>query len=283
MSESTVVNIDKLSSLDKLFKRSRPLTQYKNLTDEELRAKIKAKYIDINNEVSKDEDLDIEDMFVDKDEKKLAKKLIKKYLSTYTIETISDKNTLKQLVFLEVFNTRLEKELNTYHKDGQPSPTKTVDALHSNLNQISTLKDKLGLSRDKRAENVNDGYSVLNTLFKKHKIWREENQGSRNANCPYCSKMILFKIRTDVWEAQKHPFFRDKVLVNDHLMAMYKDNKISKHDVARVLGTSLDYISWLVKKIYFKEFNIPTKVEEIEEILVEENKSEEIKELILKA
>jgi DNA-directed RNA polymerase subunit RPC12/RpoP len=87
------------------------------------------------------------------------------------------------------------------------------------------------------------------------KKWREENQGSRSLQCPHCGKMVLLKIRTDIWESLKHPFFKDKILANTHLMEMYRIGKISKHDVAKVLGTSVDYVAWLVKKIYQKEFN----------------------------
>jgi DNA-directed RNA polymerase subunit RPC12/RpoP len=257
--------------LDNLFKRARPLKQYQSLSDEELMGLIIEKE-SLKTDESSIEELDIEDMFIDKQEKKEAKKLLRKYLTTYTIETISEKNTLKQLVFLEIFNIRLQRELNKYHEQDQPSPVKTVEALHSNLTQISILKEKIGLSTDKKGKNLNEGYAILSTLFKKWKIWREENQGSRSCNCPHCGKMIMLKIRTEAWEAQKHPYFKDRILANDHLMDLYKREKITQHDVARILGTSIDYISWLVKKIYFKEFGIVNKVNEEDEV----SKNEEI-------
>jgi len=63
--------------------------------------------------------------------------------------------------------------------------------------------------------------------------------------------MTLLKIRTDAWEAQKHPFFKDRVLANKHLMKMYKDKKISQKDVALVLDCSDDYIDWMIKRVKF--------------------------------
>jgi uncharacterized protein YbjQ (UPF0145 family) len=244
-----------------LFNKYKSLKQYKDLTDDEIRVKVKEKLED--KELF--DELDIEGMFIDKDEKKEAKALLLKYLNTYTIETISERNTLKQLVFLEVFNNRLQRELNNYYKEQQPAPQKTVESLHSNLNQISSLKDKLGLSMDKKGKEINEGYGVLSSMMKKYKIWRDENQGSRTLVCPHCGKMTLLKIRMESWEAQKHPFFKDRILANPHLMHLFKIGKISKHDVAKVLHTSLDYIDWLIKKVYYREFNIlPPDVKEIE-------------------
>jgi hypothetical protein len=103
----------------------------------------------------------------------------------------------------------------------------------------------------------------LGSMMKKYKIWRSENQGSRTLVCPHCGKMTLLKIRMEAWEAQKHAFFKDRILANPHLMEMYKNGKISKHDVAKVLHTSLDYIDWLIKKVYYRDFNLlpPTDME----------------------
>ena len=60
----------------------------------------------------------------------------------------------------------------------------------------------------------------------------------------------MLKIRTEAWEALKHPFFQDKLLANRPLWKLYKDKKITKEDVANVLGCSAQYIDWLEKKIY---------------------------------
>ena len=65
--------------------------------------------------------------------------------------------------------------------------------------------------------------------------------------------MILLKIRTEAWEALKHPFFKDKILANKQLWLLYKKGKITKKDVSLVLGTSEDYVDWLEEKIYKKD------------------------------
>jgi DNA-binding XRE family transcriptional regulator len=40
------------------------------------------------------------------------------------------------------------------------------------------------------------------------------------------------------------------VLKNDELHGLYKLGKITKEEVAKVLGVSADYIDWLDEKIY---------------------------------
>jgi hypothetical protein len=56
------------------------------------------------------------------------------------------------------------------------------------------------------------------------------------------------KMRTSAWEAQAHPFLKDTVLANEHLIDLYKNRKLSKEDVALILGTSADYTRWLISK-----------------------------------
>jgi len=248
-------------NIEKLYKKLRHLVQYKEKSDSEL-YKIAAEKLSVENDKEDegeseevgDEVADVENMFIDREEKKEARSLLKKYLNHYSFEHISEKNTVKQLVFLEVFHNRLQRELNTYHKEAQPAPPKTVESLHANLNQISALKNQLGIRKDKEKHSQSDAYIALETLKKKFKKWREENQGSRTLSCPHCGKLIMLRIRTDIWEAQRHPFFVDRFLANKHLMTLLKEAKISKLDVARVLDVSVDYVDWLLDKIFPKSF-----------------------------
>ena len=248
-------------SIEKKFKRLRNLPQYKDIGNEELMKIAESKV----EEAEKDEDsVEIEEMFTNKDEKKAAVLLLRKYLKNYTFDNISEKNTVKQLVFLEVFNSRLQAELNQYHEQQQPSPPKTIESLHSNLTQISLLKAQLGIRKDKEKSNYSDAYLVLENLKKKFKKWGEENQGSRTLICPHCSKMVMLKIKMESWEAQKHPFFIDRFIANIHLMTMYKNGKISIEDVAKVLQTSQDYVTWLLEKVFPKSFKPEERKEEVQ-------------------
>jgi len=194
-------------------------------------------------------DLDITSKFDDKDERKAAVLLARKYLKDYSFEYASDKAVLKELIYLEVINLRIQTMLNEFYTDSKAVPVQMLDGLHKNTVQITTLRETLGLVKDGKEE-AQTGLTTIDVLKKKFKKWREENQGSRTLVCPECSKMVMLKIRTESWEACKHPFFRDRFLTNDHLIHMFQIGKITKEDVAKVLGTSPDYVDWIISKIY---------------------------------
>lgn len=205
--------------------------------------------------------LGVEGLFTDKEEIKLAKELEKKYLTEYSIESVSDKNLLYYLIYLEVLHTaKLQKAANEFTSSNENLPTWLLDSIHKNINQIIEIKDKLGLN--KKEEKSNDAYQTLELLKKKFKIWADNNQGSRTLVCPHCSQMIMLKIRTEQWEAQKHPFFKDRLLGNESLIRLYKSGKLTKEDVASILGTSSDYTDWLINKWNIK-VDVPPKIEEV--------------------
>ena len=218
---------------------------YKGRTDIEL-ARIAEVKIRIDNLV---DDLDVEGQFENKDEAKEARALAKKYFSDYTFEFISDKNALKQLIFLEVLNKRIQKMLNDFYKDSASVPIQMLDGLHKNITQITSLKESLGLTKDGKEEGKSDALTAIDTLKRKFKKWREENNGSRTVICPECSKMILLKMRTDMWETQKHPYFIDRFLGNKELFRLLEIGRLTRKEVADILQTSQDYIDWIVNKL----------------------------------
>jgi hypothetical protein len=196
-----------------------------------------------------------------KGEKRWANNQFKSYRERYHIENFSDLEILSELVFRETLQQRTKKKIEKFTSKGKGKDNNTVIPQHllsfldENLERILTLKEKLGLFEDK----TTDPFQHIQTLKKKFKKWLSENQGSRSFPCPHCSKMIMLKIRTDKWESKKHPFFKDRILANKHLWEMYKEGKITKEDVAKVLGTSDRYINWLEERIYNKDSENPSE------------------------
>ena len=178
------------------------------------------------------------------EEKKVVENLLEKYLRDYSIETISDVNTLKEVIYYEVIQHRLQDKMNEL-AENKTIPIQLVNVMHENSDAIIRLKNSLGLFETKEK----DDKDVLNLLKKRFKVWLAENQGSRTLICPHCNKMVLLKIKTDAWEAQKHPFFKDRILYNKHLIKLLNDNKINKEDVAKILECSIDYVDWVIDKI----------------------------------
>jgi DNA-directed RNA polymerase subunit RPC12/RpoP len=225
--------------LENKKKKLRNLPKYKDSTDAELEAVL---------EKNKYKNLSIETLFSDAEEIKLAKTLEKKYLEEFDLENISDKELLRSLIYLEVFQFRLQTTANEFKSTNGSIPVQIVDPLHKNINQIIGLKDRLGLNKKEKEIEETDALKSIELLKKKFKVWREHNQGSRTLVCPYCSKMVMLKIRTEAWEAQKHPFFQDRLLGNEHLISLYKAGRLDRVDISKILEVSTDYIDWLIGK-----------------------------------
>ena len=223
------------------LQRLRNLISMKNKTEDELRDRA------ITTIKERQASTEMDALFTDKKEAKVANDLLGRYLEDYAIESVSDRNTLREIIYLEVVQRRLQEKLNAYYaKDDQAIPIQLVKAIHENSEAILRLKESLGLNRSKEAKNK---YDVLESLKKRFKKWRDENQASRTAVCPHCTKPIMFKIRTEAWELQQHPFFKDKIIANDHLIRMYKEQRITKEDVGKVLEVSSDYVDWVINKL----------------------------------
>lgn len=228
----------------KKTKFERALTQVTNIDQKdssEAQLKEKAERLVKDRELMAD--INITAMFTDSDEQSLSKDLLKKYLQDYTIETISDKNTLRQVIYLEITHVRFQNALNEL-KDLKVVPDKLVKTMHDNLNQIISLKDKLGITRTKKDEAVKDGFGYLQMLKRKYKVWLKDNQATRHMFCPHCVKPIMMVIKPDSWIALKHPFFKDRILGNEALIKVYKEQRpLTVQDVRDIFGTSDDYIT----------------------------------------
>ena len=193
-----------------------------------------------------DEAFELITKFKDYKEKKFAKVLLYRYLDDFSNVTISDKNILKDLIYYEVVQLRLQKKLNDLTDRDNAVPTNLLDTLHANSEMILSLKSSLNLFSKKEQKN---SYDVLENLKKKFKIWRKENQASRYSQCPHCGKAILWKIRPEHWELQKHPFFKDRIIYNKHLALLYEQKKITREDFAKILEVSPYYIDWVLSKV----------------------------------
>lgn len=203
-------------------------------------------------------------------EKRKALSLFNEYKSRHHIDRFSDLGLLEELCFAEIMQERYKTLIVKIERLSKKKPVKdgvikneevkipqyVLDFLNDNLEKILTLKEKLGLFAEEKGE---DPFKYLQRLDKKFHLWEQENQGSREVVCPFCSKLFFLHIRTDKYEAVKTPFFKDKILTNKALWDLFKQGKITKEDIAKVLGTSADYVSWLEEKIFSKDSDTPSE------------------------
>jgi len=229
-----------MTKLDKKVNQLKKLIQYKGYSKQELEDVARSS-------LEKEKLYKVEWTGFNPEEARKANELLKSYIDRYSIETFSDREDLKTLIENEILKQRIQEKIA---KETGIPPKYAIDSLNTLQNQILNLKEKLGIFEDKRQ---NDAFVYIQKLKKKFKKWQEENQGSRTIVCPHCSKMIMLQIRTEAWEAQKHSFFRDKILCNEHLIKLFKEGKITEKDVSLILGCSIDYVKWLVDKWFLDD------------------------------
>ena len=123
-----------------------------------------------------------------------------------------------------------------------------IDVMHKNLEEVMTLKRSLSITRDSIQNDSSAVDKKIHLMREQFDLWRENNQASFEAKCPYCGQMFLMAIRTEHYDAQRHPYFKDNVLFSKHLLRLYLSEKITKHDVALILESSEDYVEWLIEK-----------------------------------
>ncbi len=231
-----------LNRIEIEYSKIKNLRQYKNFSEENLRQVAYIRSIEYQ--------IDVDTLFVNAEDKKLAKVLVRKYLDDYVPETVSDINTLRSVLFLEILNGRLQDELNLAKENKEDMNIRTVETIHKNLNQILVLKSSLGLTKDKKDGNMKSLDQKIKLMRNQFKVWLNNNQASREAVCPYCAQHFLLRIRKEHWVEQKHPFFKDRVLYNKPLVGLYLEKIINKEKLSEILECSPDYIDWLVDRMW---------------------------------
>lgn len=209
--------------------RIRNLKNYKDLPDEELEriARINLKLKDFKaiplfDSTSED----------GAKEQDLAEKRYRLYLETHEIESVSDLDTLRSLVFTEIFESRIQQELNKQAKEEKYPPEKLTKQLLDLQNQKSQLKIKLGI--DKTTNKVTD-LTHLQQLEKKFQDYYQANMNEFTTICGCCGELLLLRRRVKEFDCVKHPWFAGRWLFNYPLLKMVKNEEITKEKAWEIL------------------------------------------------
>lgn len=189
-------------------------------------------------------------------ERNTGRKRFEDYIALYPhLNKLSLLQLLEELVFLEAISERYKNKIAKITKNKAVNaagvvPSNLMKELQDNTKQILELKEKLGLFDDK---DKLDAYKDIENLQKKFNKYRGHNSLKFKTTCPFCSEIFFLKRKTENFEPHVSPFFEDKILVNRPLMKLYHESKITKQDVANVLGTPIDYVDWIEKKFFGKK------------------------------
>jgi len=230
------------SNIQSEIKKLSKLKQYKDASEEQLQ-KMAQKNIVLS-------DLANSGNFIDDKEKNQAKKCFEKYLEAHDFETYSDLSTLSMLVFNEILIGRIQNTINECTtKDGKTYINdKLVKSLHEAENQVLSLKTKLRIDKEEKA----DDFTALQLLKKRFHEFIQFNKHEFTLSVPYeCSscgksdiKMILVRRRVKDFTAIDHPMFSGRFWYSKVGIEMVKSGKLSKEDYAAIFSTSVDYVTW---------------------------------------
>jgi hypothetical protein len=185
--------------------------------------------------------------FIDDDEKKKAKTIFEKYLTTHDFENHSDLSTLSMLVFNEVLVNRIQKTINELTtKDGKTFINdKLVKSLHEAEDQTLALKLKLHIDN----EDKKDDLTVLQQLKRRFHAWIQENKNEFTCVCAKCGNILLLRRRVANFDVMVHPHFSGRWYFNQHAIQMVKDGRMTREDYAKIFSTSVYYVQWCLDKI----------------------------------
>ncbi len=189
---------------------------------------------------------------LNKHDKVPARKRFNDYQAKYSIDALSDLLILEELVFREIIQDKLKVKIgeiisSEVIQESNIIPSHLQEEYDKNEDRILILKDKLGLFIDKK---VNDPYEKHEILERKAKIYRQDHPEEFKVTCPFCSEIFFLNRRIDKYEVSQLRLYKNKVLCNEGLWSLFKEGKITREDVAKVLNVSKDYVDFLEKKIY---------------------------------
>jgi len=225
---------------EKLLKQYRTMKQYKDLSEEE-REKI------VDQKLQEDELL-TSFVGLSETEKTKAINLYNQYLVEHSFESLAEKSTLITLVYLEILNDRIKLFIEQEGKDKSGAiPIKMTEQLVTNNTQIISLKEKLGMMKDAESETA---LELVNELKEKALKYYEEHAGETYVKCPECQNLFRLLMKIDGLEPAKATFFKGTTLYNKKLIELYHYKKLTKEEVAEILGVHPKYVTFIYENIY---------------------------------
>ena len=228
---------------DRLLKKLKNMKQYKDLSEEEL--------IKIIDQKQQEEELLNSFIGLNETEKVKALQLYDRYITEHSFESLAEKSTLVNLVYLEILNDRIKLFIEQEGKEKSGAiPIRMTEQLIENTNQIMSLKEKLGMMRDAESESSLD---LKKELEEKALTYYNEHAGETYVKCPECQSLFRLLMKIDGLEPAKATFFKGTTLYNQKLMELYHYKKITLDEMAEILGVNTKYITFIYENLYLKK------------------------------
>lgn len=171
------------------------------------------------------------EMFSDPAEQMLGEERFRSYLENHELESESELDTLSSLIYNEVFESRLQKELNSQAEQKKQPPERLTKQLTEIQNQKLNLKLRLGIDSEKKTGNELTGLQIT---IKKLDKYINAHRNEFEWVCPHGTICLLRK-RVKDFSLLPHPWFAGRWFFNYEILKDVKDGKLSKEDAWRYL------------------------------------------------
>jgi len=187
------------------------------------------------------------------EEIKFASDLLQNYLAESSLSSYAEKDTLKQLVYLEVILERVKVYINKETEKANPvPPIQMLEQLQYLNKQIIEIKNELGLTQKEDQKTVLDEW---NKLKAKALNYYKESAGCNVVKCPECKKLFMLLKDVRNYTPEKITFFKKTMLYNKKLFEIYELGRITKEEMATILGVSNEYIELIYNQTYLNDKN----------------------------
>lgn len=236
-----------MDNLEKKINKLRNLKQNKDKTNDELVVLAK-------EEIEKKDVISSLTFCKDDKEREFAIDLLERYTKENSIESEADKDTLRQLIDMEILAERFKYLLKIEYEKSNPAiPLNMVEELRETEKNILEIKTQLGLTNKNRDQ---AGWiETWEDLRKKAIKYYEEHRGFNTIKCPYCQNLFHLLMRADKHEPIKSSWFRGTILYNIEVFKLFDEKRINIEEAANIMGVSSYYIELIYNEIYLKEKN----------------------------
>lgn len=179
-------------------------------------------------------------LFIDAEEVKLSIDRFRNYLETNELESLGEIDTLRSLIYNEVFEARIQKQLNKLKTEDKAPYDKITKQLTDIQNQKISIKMKLGIDKGEKEDSDLTKLQMLEKRFDRYILeHRNEFTWAFVFTCKKCNQkdveMVLARKRVKDFSLLTHPWHAGRYLFNYEILKDIKDGKLSKHDGWRYL------------------------------------------------
>jgi len=187
---------------------------------------------------------------------KTANNLYANYVNGYHIDSFTDLENLKTLVFNTILEDRIRKSMEPEFEDKDGNkleyriPNKFVlDSLTSMQKQNLDLKNKLGLNKTKKIGWMDFWQEFLEKI-NKHAV---THRGAFTFKCPNCGELKLLLRKVDDYNTFDWACFRSTDIYSETVMELIDEKKIDYTRAAEIFGCSPEYMDGIYNRVYLKE------------------------------